>query len=83
MIKYDTQYHSVRRCAEDPGGRLSADGTTYEAADGETNMVRYANHAVGDRANFRLVRAFTLVSKRRLAAGEEVLFNYGRGYGFL
>ena len=30
-----------------------------------------------------VVRAFTLVSKRRVAAGEEVLFNYGRGYAFL
>ena len=83
MCAYSMQCGSVRRCTEDPGGRPSTDGATYESADGETNMVRYANHAMGDRANFRFGRAFTLVSKRRVAAGEEVLFNYGRGYAFM
>ena len=80
---YCMQCGSWRRCGMDPGGRLSDDGKTYLSADGETTIARYANHAKGDRANFRIGKRFMLVSKHRMPAGEEVLFNYGPTYRFL
>jgi SET domain-containing protein len=46
-----------------------------------TNLARYANHSCRPNAEtFTTIKAIWIIAKRKIKAGEEITYNYGKDY---
>ena len=62
-------------------------GTHWIPGDGITNWCRFLNHNVGERANCSVAttadvfgNSFAVYTNKPIQPGEELFYNYGRGY---